>query len=422
MRSTSTTSKPAAARLVSRRAAGWALTIVDVLVVGIAVIVVLWHDLSSPSQLDVVSMLDTVTWLAVPIVFVGMGALLITRVPGNATGWLLMAFTTVLATSMVLEIYIVVVADPTSPGTAAAAWLDNLLYAPAVAFILAGVPLTFPTGRLLGPRWRLVVALVVVSVGLSFLKPMFEVGDLSDRAPGLTNPLGLAGAEGWLDASALLASVLAVSMIVTSFLAVVIRYRDGGATARQQIKLVAAAVAFEISFFFAGGLYTAPPGSIDIVEDLTNLGLILIPISIGIAILRYRLYDIDRIISRTISWALVTGLLVACFAGLVIGLTALLGSLAGGSTFAVAGSTLVVFALFQPLRRRIQVAVDRRFDRARYDARRTADAFGERLRNDVDLASVQGDLLGVVAGSLQPASLGIWMRGTSELRNVEPGR
>ncbi|HVQ22441.1 MAG TPA: hypothetical protein VMT36_04155, partial [Candidatus Saccharimonadia bacterium] len=109
-----------------------------------------------------------------------------------------------------------------------------------------------------------------------------------------------------------------------------------------------------------------------------------------------------------------TGLLIACFAGLVIGLTTLLGSLAGGSTFAVAGSTLVVFALFQPLRRRIQVAVDRRFDRARYDARRTADAFADRLRNDVDLASVQVDLLGVVVGSLQPASVGLWMRSQSD--------
>ena len=101
-----------------------------------------------------------------------------------------------------------------------------------------------------------------------------------------------------------------------------------------------------------------------------------------------------------------------------IGLTALLGSVAGGSTFAVAGSTLVVFALFQPLRRRIQVAVDRRFDRARYDARRTADAFAERLRNDVDLASVQGDLLGVVVGSLQPASVAIWTRNQAERHPV----
>jgi uncharacterized membrane protein YidH (DUF202 family) len=414
MGSRSTTSKPTASRLVSRRAAGWALTIVDGLVVAVAVLVVLWHDLSSPGQLDLVSMLDAVTWLAVPIVFVGMGALLITRVPGNATGWLLMAFTTVLATSMVLEIYIAVVADPTSPGVAAAAWLDKLLYAPAVAFILAGVPLTFPTGRLLGPRWRVVVALVVVAVGLSFLQAMFTVGELSDLVPGLTNPLGLPGAQAWLEVSGLVTSVLALSMFAASLAAVVIRYRRGDPTERQQIKLLAAAVAFEISLFVASGVQTVPPGTVDILGDLTNLGLILIPISIGIAILRYRLYDIDRIISRTIAWALVTGSLVAAFVGLVIGLTALLGSLAGGSTFAVAGSTLVVFALFQPLRRRIQILVDRRFDRARYDSRRTAEAFAERLRNDVDLASVQGDLLGVVVGSLQPASVAVWTRSQTD--------
>ncbi|HVQ23184.1 MAG TPA: hypothetical protein VMT36_07900, partial [Candidatus Saccharimonadia bacterium] len=212
---------------MSRRAAGWALTIVDGLVVAVAVLVVLWHDLSAPRQLDLVSVLDTVTWLAVPIVFVGVGALLITRVPGNATGWLLMAFTTVLATSMVLEIYVVVAADPTSAGAAAAAWLDNLLYAPAVVLILAGVPLTFPTGRLLGPRWRLVVALAVVAVGISFLKPMFAVGQLSDLVPGLTNPLGVPGAESWLEVTNLVTSVLALSTIATSFWAVVIRYRRG---------------------------------------------------------------------------------------------------------------------------------------------------------------------------------------------------
>ena len=410
MGSSPTTSKPTASRLVSRRAAGWALTAFDVLVVAFAVLVVLWHDLSSPGQLDLVSMLDTVTFLAVPIVFVGMGALLITRVPGNATGWLLMAFTTVLATSMMLEIYVVIAADPTAPGAAAAAWLDNLLYAPAVVLILVGVPLTFPTGRLLGPRWRLVVALAVVVVGISFLRPMFEVGDLSGNVPGLTNPLGVPGAESWLEVTDLVATVLALSTIAAAIGAVVIRYRRGEATERQQIKLVAAAVALEISLFFASAAQTEASATATIVSDLSNLGLTLIPISIGIAILRYRLYDIDRLISRTISWALVTGLLVAAFVGLVIGLTALLGSLAGGSTFAVAGSTLVVFALFQPLRRRIQVAVDRRFDRARYDARRTADAFAERLRNDVDLASIQGDLLRVVVGSLQPASVAVWTR------------
>jgi hypothetical protein len=140
------------------------------------------------------------------------------------------------------------------------------------------------------------------------------------------------------------------------------------------------------------------------------VGLISVPIAVVIAVLRYRLYEIDRIISRTISWAAITSVLVVAFVGLVLGLTSLLGSVAGGSTFAVAGSTLVVFALFQPLRARIQRGVDRRFDRARYDARRTADAFAERLRNDVDLASVQGDLLGVVHSSLQPASVAIWTR------------
>jgi len=387
-----------------------ALATVDFLIFGFAFLVVVWSDLSSPGRADHLTILNDVTWLALPIAFGSMGALLIARVPQNAIGWLLLASSTIFATSMVLELYMVFATSRLLPGTIVAAWLDRLLYAPAVALILVGVPLIFPTGRLLGPRWRLVVVLMVLTVGLSYLQSMFTVGELTDIAPGLINPLGIAGAEAWLELSGLVTSLLAISLITASFAAVIIRYRRGDATERQQIKLVAAAVALEIVLFFASFVQTEAPGAVDIVGDLGNLGMILIPIAIGIAVLRYRLYDIDRIISRTLSWALVTGLLVAAFAGLVIGLTAVLGSLAGGSTFAVAGSTLVVFALFQPLRRRIQVAVDRRFDRARYDARRTADAFAERLRDDVDLASVQGDLLGVVVGSLQPATVAVWTR------------
>ncbi len=137
-----------------------------------------------------------------------------------------------------------------------------------------------------------------------------------------------------------------------------------------------------------------------------------VPSAIAVAVLRYRLYEIDRIISRTLSWATVTAVLVVVFAGLVVGLQAALTSVTQGQTLAVAASTLVAFALFQPVRRRVQRAVDRRFDRARYDSELTAAAFAERLRTEVDLEAVAGELTGSIERALRPSSLQLWLRGT----------
>jgi hypothetical protein len=293
------------------------------------------------------------------------------------------------------------------PGTTWLAWLLGFLYTPVIGALLIVLPLLFPNGHVLTPRWRWVLVLAV-AVGIAQILPtLFAPGTL-EGTDQIVNPLGIE-AVGTIRGIFDVASAIGLAVVLPLVLAsLILRYRRGTGIEQQQLKWFAAAVILTGSCFAVALL---PVGPLPIDFWLAwILAIPLIPIAIGIAILRYRLYDIDRIISRTISWSLLTGLLVACFAGLVIGLTSLLGSLAGGSTFAVAGSTLVVFALFQPLRRRIQVAVDRRFDRARYDARRTADAFAERLRNDVDLASVQGDLLGVVVGSLQPASVAIWTR------------
>jgi hypothetical protein len=155
-------------------------------------------------------------------------------------------------------------------------------------------------------------------------------------------------------------------------------------------------------------------GGVNISAFVAYAGILLMPIAIGMAILRYRLYEIDRIISRTLSWAIVTSVLVAVFAGLVVGLQAALAGITQGQTLAVAASTLVAFALFQPVRRRVQRAVDRRFDRARYDRERTAAAFADRLRTEVDLEAVAGDLTRSVDGALRPRSLVLWLKDGAE--------
>jgi hypothetical protein len=200
------------------------------------------------------------------------------------------------------------------------------------------------------------------------------------------------------------------------FLAVnlVSRYRMADSIGRQQLKWFVLALLVAI-----GGVAVGSLGAL-VSEQPPEAGLVvfgyagaLIPVAIGIAILRYRLYDIDRIISRSVSYALVTGVLAAVFATTAIGLSTLLGSLAQGESLAVAASTLIVLGLFGPLRRRAQAAVDRRFDRSLYDASVTVQAMSARLRDDVDLERVEADVLRVVDGTFHPSHAGLWLRGAS---------
>ena len=192
--------------------------------------------------------------------------------------------------------------------------------------------------------------------------------------------------------------------------AVVVRYRRADEVERHQLKwLIAvaavAAVAFPVAFI-------VPPSPVADAAFLAGLlALLALPLAIGIAILRYRLYDIDRIISRTIGWAVVSGLLVGAFAILVVGLQAALTGVTQGETLAVAASTLVAFALFQPVRRTVQRAVDRRFDRSRYDAQLTADAFAERLRDEVDLDTLAAELERTVSSAIRPTAASLWLPG-----------
>jgi hypothetical protein len=186
----------------------------------------------------------------------------------------------------------------------------------------------------------------------------------------------------------------------------------------------------QLRWFVAAVLLAAVPLPISILPGVggpqwalvASAGLILVPVSVGIAVTRHRLYEIDRLISRTIGWGLVTGALVAIFAGTVVGLEAILSGVTQGETLAVAASTLVAFALFQPLRRRIQTAVDRRFDRARYDGEQTLTAFAERLRNEVDLPNLERDIARIVVSSLRPASISVWIRRSAPIspRTIAP--
>ncbi|GAC1331712.1 MAG: hypothetical protein NVSMB13_20110 [Mycobacteriales bacterium] len=226
----------------------------------------------------------------------------------------------------------------------------------------------------------------------------------STEVPGIgvvDSPFSLHGVKLLLDGLLMLSAVALFFGLGGALMSMVLRFRRAGVAERQQIKLVCAALSLTPLPFLLHDW--APPLS----RPAFVVVLPLVPAAVAVAMLRYRLFDIDRLISRTVSYELVTGLLVAVYVGLVAVTTRLLPT---GNSVAVAASTLAVAALFQPLRRRVQAAVDRRFNRAKYDAERTVDAFSRRLRGEVDLETVRADLLAVVRQTMQPARAGIWLR------------
>jgi len=285
--------------------------------------------------------------------------------------------------------------------------IGPVAFGSAFSLILPVLALVFPAGGLPSRRWLLPVALVAAALGVGTAVELTRPGPIAGAA-GSRNPFGIDGLPaGLLDATPALLSGAIVGFTILGVAAVLTRYRHGDVTLRQQLR-----------WFVAAVLLVAVPLPLSAITGqggpfwgaLACVGLLLVPVSVGIAVTRHRLYEIDRLLSRTIGWALVTGVLVAVFGATVVGLQALLADVTQGETLAVAASTLVAFALFQPIRRRVQTAVDRRFDRARYDGDRTAAAFTERLREQVDLAGLEADITRTVGLALRPGSLGVWIR------------
>ena len=295
------------------------------------------------------------------------------------------------------------------------AWLSSWTFLPAIGMLLVYVPLLFPTGRFLGPRWR-VFGLIGLAGVMGAVAPALTPGPLSST-PWIQNPLGINGATDVLAIITLVSNLSTPLFFGGAVASVFVRYRQAGTVERQQLKwfgLVAgvAVVTFVISI----------PNNGPISDAAWALGLAmlpLLPIAIGIAILRYHLWDIDRIVSRTVGWALTTGLIGSLFAGLIVTLQAMLAPVTNESSLAFAASTLAAAALFQPARRRIQAAVDRRFNRSRYDAQATVDAFAEHLRDELDLVTLHGTLAASADEAVRPAGISVWLRNAT-IRPPEP--
>jgi hypothetical protein len=397
---------------------------VSVILVAVTLLLIAWsRDVQVPAGFDTAGVGETVRYLAATTV----GAILAARRPRNPIGWLVLALGLSFVAYPFVAMYTATglfVAPGRLPWVRQVAWVGNWVWVPAHACV-ALILLLFPDGRLPSPRWRPVAWTIVVAAGLTLVGAACHPGPLdvaflvkdAEVTAQLTNPLGVATLSRLLEPFLL---VLLVGAAVGAA-ALLLRFRRSRGIERQQLKWVAyAALLFGIQ---QGGLVLArlaglvPDTGLAWLEVVTNFTLGFFLVAIAVAVLRYRLYDIDRLINRTLVYGLLTALLASVYAGTVL----VLGQLFGGigtkpPSWAIAGATLAVAALFQPTRRRIQQAVDRRFNRRRYDTTKIIEAFNARLREEVELDTLTGELLAVVDQTMEPTKASLWLRPSVQRR------
>ena len=349
-------------------------------------------------------------YAAVSIVFIVVGWLIAERRPGNAVGPLLLTFGVLFAWYLPADMALHL-SDP-PPAADMLALFVSLLDAPM--FIVIGLTLVlFPDGRPPSPRWRWTQIAAVVGIAMT-VSGVLLAAEPFPSFPAYRSPVGIAGLP--IGVLTTFAYLVVVILLIAAIAALMVRWRRGDQMERTQLKWVAAAT---VVLFITEVINIAtyrPDASSTITNAIGSLAIALVPLAMGIAILRYRLYDIDRVISRSVGYATVTLILAVLFAGLNLLLQTVLALFTAGQSVAVAASTLAVFALFQPIRQRVQRTVDRRFDRARYDAERIAAAFSGRLRYQTDMDAVTDDLAGTTTSAVSPASLSIWLRGREASR------
>lgn len=333
-----------------------------------------------------------------------VGFLIAWRRPEIPIGWLVLVLPLAFGGSIMFGQYALL---PGAPLASLAQWLAFWFWVPGWLG-LGLVFLLFPDGRLPSSRWRPVARIVVVATGLAVLTAAFS-NDPRGTPTGEPNPLALDAPFSLYDVGIALLNVVFILPAASLF----VRYRRANGTVRRQLKWLAygSAILVLLAFVYLAVLRSEAAVNVRDAADILFLVAIAAPaVAIGIAILRDRVFDIDVLINRTLVYAGVSALLGGAYVAGVVLFQAVLRPLTGGSELAVAASTLLVVALFQPIRRRVQDLVDRRFYRARYDAARTLDAFSSRLRNEVELDAVRADLLGAVGETVRPAHASVWLR------------
>jgi hypothetical protein len=361
-------------------------------------------------QGSMIIMLPLAAWV---VTSSAVGTIIVSRRPENPIGWILCAIGFLWASNVFFGLYAIraLVTFPGSlPAGEVAAWIATWVVYPADG-LLAYLFLLFPNGRPLSPRWRPLLwingILIVANIIVRALTPGPIVG-----LEGIRNPLGIEGYGGGLEFVGQLLFYVVDVLVLVSVVSVYLRLRHATGTTRLQIEWLAYAAALlgiVVMVSLVGDLLFGGFGWwLFLVVIVAFLGL---PLSIGVAVLRYRLYEIDIIINRTLVYGALTLMLVVVYLGGVVGLQRLLSPLTGESNqLATVASTLMVAALFNPLRRRVQAFIDRRFYRRKYDAAKTLEAFATKLREETDLDSLNAELITVVRETMQPEHASLWLR------------
>jgi hypothetical protein len=377
-------------------------------------------------------MLVFVSFLAFPIV----GALIASKRPHNPVGWICLAVGLLWMLIDTFEYYSTygVTQRGSVPFPEAIAALNNWLWVPTVGLVGTYLLLLFPDGKLPSKRWRLLAWISGAVIVLLSITGIFAPGPLQNLG-GVRNPFGLEG-HPWIAYAGYAVLPLLPLCMLASAASLVMRYRRSGGEVRQQIKWIAFAASF-MGILYLGimstgiliWLVSAPEGPSDLgtrslwgalLEDVGVLSFAGVPVAIGFAVLKYRLYDIGLLINRTLVYGALTATLVAVYVGSIVVLQGLLRALIGQeSQLAIVASTLAVAALFNPIRHRIQAFIDRRFYRRKYDARKTLEAFSSTLRDETDLEALRGNLVGVVRETMQPAHASLWLRPDSDSKGEQ---
>jgi hypothetical protein len=357
-------------------------------------------------------LLILVSFLAFPIV----GALIASRHPKNPVGWICLA---------IGLFWMLIFLGDSIPGTGpypvTTDALTQATWIPPVGLLGIYLILLFPDGKLPSRRWRPLAWLSGMVMVLASLGITFAPGPLEEH-PGVRNPLGLeALGHPWVATAVFIVLLLLPLCMLASALSLVLRYRRSGGEEREQIKWIAFAASVVgllymitmVSSLTFSGVWGAAgtPLWLGILQQAALVSFTTVPIAVGFAVLKYRLYDIDIVINRALVYGALTALLVAVYVGSVVLLQGALRALSGQeSQLAVVASTLLIAAIFNPLRRRIQAFVDRRFYRRKYDARKTLEAFSAKLRDETNLVALSDDLVGMVRETMQPAHVTLWLR------------
>ena len=395
---------------MKRRTAAWLAWSLCALTIALVTFVVVFSVFYQDNLRDLAFLLAVVSNAFV-------GAVLTSHRPRNPVGWFFVFSAASFAVSEATFRYAVygLVIDPGSlPLARAMAWPATWLWVPGVLLVLVFLPLYFPNGRLLSLRWRPVMWLAIFVSGATVVIWAFLPGKVGD-AWDITNPLGLAALRPAIGRLEVVMAVLFLGFILSSVVSLVVRFRRSQGQERQQMKWLTYAAATVVGMVLLTTLLEA--ANLVFLSEMAGLSTDLliagIPVGVGIAVLRYRLYDIDRLINRTLVYGSLTLMLALVYFGGVTATQALFHTLTGQEEqpqLAIVVSTLLIAALFTPLRRRIQSLIDRRFYRRKYDARKTLEVFSAKLRDETDLEALNNDLVGVVRETMQPAHVSVWLR------------